>query len=140
MTTTNEAATANDGTTLPPAAECLYFFDEPLLFVIEEETGPPLCMKTDERDGNDVLLAVPTTPAILAALRDCRLSVRGALDRPNATTVTYDPDTRAVLSRVPFVDEPGERSVLSKPGLTLRPGMPDVPDRLAEDDADGAKT
>ncbi|WP_201832842.1 hypothetical protein [Microvirga zambiensis] len=73
-------------------AQVLYEFDGPLIFTVRSGLAEILFYKVDELDDANLFLATQTSDQIISALKEGRLSVRGALLQSNHWVVETSPN------------------------------------------------
>ncbi len=89
-------------------SEVLYFFDEPLIFVSTVGLLDHIFVKFDESGGDSFYFCAETNGEVVTALRDGKLSVRGALGQNRVHIIEADRNlqpTRIWTTRLAEIDE-----------------------------------
>ncbi len=113
--------------------EVLYYLDGPAIFTCRIGFSTYLFFKSDELDTGDYYIAAPITQDELQALKDGRLSVRGALSQPTIWLLQLDFDLR--VKRYEEKREAEVRTLLPKSGVPLFSKFRTAPDSPAQTDA-----
>jgi hypothetical protein len=112
-------------------AEVLYEFDGPLTFTCKFGFFDALFHKAGERSGIHFFLAVETNEETITALRDGKISVRGALNRRHAWIIEVEDDLRVKRYWNTPMDNVPE-GILPKRGAPLHSYMTMCPDSLEQ--------
>lgn len=116
--------------------ETLYRFDEPLLFVARVGTLQALFLKTDETEQKQLFLSCYVDNEHIEALKDGRISIRGAYEAQKDLTVVstdfeYQVGEYTSYARTASQVEP----LLPERGVGILPRFGECPDVLQEKDA-----
>ncbi|WP_375291826.1 hypothetical protein [Qipengyuania sp.] len=113
-------------------SEVLYEFEGPVVFVARVGFNELLFAKRDEGELADFFLAVETNDRIVAALRQGKLSLRGALDRPEGWLIETDLRT---INGFQSLAEGQFDDLLPQPKIALYSRYGLVPDTLEQAEA-----
>ncbi len=111
--------------------ETLYEYDGPMIFRAKLGLVDILCNKVSVRDGRHIYLACQTDDRTIDALRDGKLSVLGAFDRPSYWIMALDDELR-VESYWNCYKEDVPTRFFAKPGYGLFHWHNAVPDSLEQ--------
>ena len=84
-------------------SQVLYEYDGPVVFRATIGLNDYLFAKRDEIDGNDYYLAVETDDAVISALSQGRISLRGALHRGEGWLIEGELDNVSAFQHIPEV-------------------------------------
>jgi hypothetical protein len=115
--------------------ETLYEFDEPILFVARVGFLKSLFLKIHETDSTNDYMSCYIDDEYIAALRDGRISIRGAFDSQKERYIVNADHLLNVTSEAKIgANDIGEEH-LPKPGVGILPRLGDCPDVLQVKDA-----
>ncbi|MGK6313747.1 hypothetical protein [Neorhizobium sp. DT-125] len=119
-----------DGQVIDPS-ETLYEYDGPMMFRAKLGLVDILCNKVSVRKNKHLYIACQTDERTIQALRDGKLSVFGAFDRPSFWILSLDDDFRVTSYwSCDRVDVPAR--FFAKPGFGLYHWHGRVPDSLVQ--------
>ncbi|RWN44682.1 MAG: hypothetical protein EOS03_23845 [Mesorhizobium sp.] len=115
--------------------ETLYEFDEPILFVARVGFLKSLFLKIHETDTTNDYLSCYIDDEYVSALRDGRISIRGAFDSQKERYVVNADHLLNVTSEAKIGSEEIGEENLPKPGVGILPRLGNCPDVLQVKDA-----